>query len=153
MAWLKDGCVLWLQFDEEKGDVAYDQSGKGNNGDIHGATRVKGKIGGALSFDGVDDYVRTPSINVGSNFSVFGWVKLVGTQKSYPILAANKNSGGTANGWSVWVKATQLKWESGNGTNGECIGSTGFSDITGTFAHTGFVYKDGVIYFYLNGES
>ena len=58
MAWLKDGCVLWLQFDEEKGDVAYDQSGEGNNGDIHGATRVKGKIGSALSFDGKDDYVE-----------------------------------------------------------------------------------------------
>ena len=58
MAWLKDGCVLWLQFDEEKGDVAYDQSGEGNNGVIHGATRVKGKIGGALSFNGVGDYVK-----------------------------------------------------------------------------------------------
>ena len=60
MAWLKDGCVLWLQFDEEKGDVAYDQSGIGNNGGIYGATRVKGKIGGALDFNGVDNYVEIP---------------------------------------------------------------------------------------------
>ena len=80
MAWLKDGCVLWLQFDEEKGDVAYDQSGKGNNGNIHGATRVKGKIGGALSFDGVGDYVKVThnsSLELVTDLSITAWINIL----------------------------------------------------------------------------
>jgi hypothetical protein len=37
---------------------AKDSSGNGNDGTIYGATFVEGKFGKALSFDGVDDYVR-----------------------------------------------------------------------------------------------
>jgi len=55
-----DDLVLFLQFDEEVGNKAIDQSKYDNHGTIRGATKVDGKIGRALQFDGVDDYVEIP---------------------------------------------------------------------------------------------
>jgi len=44
------------QFDETSGDTAFDLAGN-NHGKVYGATWASGKMNGALSFDGVDDYV------------------------------------------------------------------------------------------------
>ena len=54
---LLNGLVGWWKFDEANGTVAYDSSGKGNDGNLtNGPTwRVNGKIGSAFSFDGVND--------------------------------------------------------------------------------------------------
>jgi prepilin-type N-terminal cleavage/methylation domain-containing protein len=58
--------VLELSFDEGQGTIAYDSSGNNNNGtlcngsscNVQGPTWTTGKVGSALSFDGVDDYVE-----------------------------------------------------------------------------------------------
>ena len=52
-----EGCVGLWRFDEESGNIAYDQSGNNNDGTIHGAQRVKGKYENALSFDASRNYV------------------------------------------------------------------------------------------------
>ena len=49
--------MLALGFDEAAGLTAIDSSPSAKNGTIRQALRVPGKIGGALSFDGVDDWV------------------------------------------------------------------------------------------------
>ena len=50
--------VGWWKLDESSGNIAYDSSGKGNNGRIQGNPQwVAGQIGGALQFDGSGDYV------------------------------------------------------------------------------------------------
>jgi len=56
-----DTCVLHLPMNEGEGSVVYDHSRYGNNGQIIGANWTTGKFGNALSFDGVDDYVRVPN--------------------------------------------------------------------------------------------
>ncbi|PCN50272.1 hypothetical protein B6U99_05390 [Candidatus Geothermarchaeota archaeon ex4572_27] len=38
---VRAGLVLWLDFEEGHGDKAYDKSGQGNHGTIHGATWVR----------------------------------------------------------------------------------------------------------------
>jgi len=43
-------------------NIVLDASGNNNHGTIYGATWVDGKVGGALSFDGVDDYVDCGNI-------------------------------------------------------------------------------------------
>jgi hypothetical protein len=66
------GLVGYWSFDEGSGNIARDYSGNGNNGTLYNfnftATSgwVDGKVGKALSFDGVDDYVT-----IGKNDSIF----------------------------------------------------------------------------------
>ena len=52
------GLVAEWHFDEGAGSILHDSSGNGNDGMIYGATWTEGISGGALSFDGVDDYVE-----------------------------------------------------------------------------------------------
>ena len=62
------------------GDEALDVSGNGNNAPITGATRVAGKFGGALEFDGVDDIVTVPdsdSLDVSEALTISVWVKFI----------------------------------------------------------------------------
>jgi len=49
--------ALW-RFNEGSGDSIFDASGNGNDGAITGASWVSSPNGNALSFDGIDDYVR-----------------------------------------------------------------------------------------------
>jgi hypothetical protein len=52
-------------FDETSGTTAADASGRGNAGTLDGPTwSTAGKFGGALSFDGVNDWVTIPDANV-----------------------------------------------------------------------------------------
>jgi hypothetical protein len=77
--------VGYWPFDEGSGTIAKDYSGNGNDGTlcngstcgVQGPTWTTGKVGGALSFDGVDDYVDTSLIfNSPSYFTVAAWVKV-----------------------------------------------------------------------------
>jgi hypothetical protein len=66
-------------FDEAGGSTAYDSVGE-NDGILYGAERTVGPMEGALSFDGVDDYVTIPnsmSQQISSNqMTVSAWIKL-----------------------------------------------------------------------------
>lgn len=91
---LEKGLVAYWKFDEGEGDIIFDETG---NNDVglpmcagEGCSRpkwVEGKIGLALEFDGVDDYVdcgNDESLNFTSeDFSIAMWVnlsKVSGTQ-------------------------------------------------------------------------
>ena len=67
---------IWL-FDESSGDVANDSSGNGNDGTINGATRVDGKFGKALSFDGAEsvDMGNPPSLQFAGSVTITFWAK------------------------------------------------------------------------------
>jgi hypothetical protein len=53
--------VGWWKFDETSGNIAYDSNIRGNHGTLAGGpVWTTGHFGGALEFDGVDDYVDLP---------------------------------------------------------------------------------------------
>ena len=55
------GLVGYWSFDEGTGTTARDLSGRGNTGTlVNNPTWVEGRVGRALSFDGVDDFVSIP---------------------------------------------------------------------------------------------
>jgi hypothetical protein len=67
--------VAWYQFDETGGLTAYD-SARSHNGTINGATRVAGKIGNAMYFDGFSK-VSVPSdqeLNITGDITIAAWV-------------------------------------------------------------------------------
>jgi hypothetical protein len=65
-------------FDEASGTTVLDSSGRGNHGTVSGATRVNGKYGRALSFDGVNDLVTvadSASLDLTGAMTLEAWVK------------------------------------------------------------------------------
>jgi hypothetical protein len=71
--------VDYWQFDEAEGIIAHDFIGV-KDAVVHSDATWQpdgGKIGGALLFDGADDYVSTPFIldPAEDSFSVFAWIK------------------------------------------------------------------------------
>jgi parallel beta-helix repeat protein len=61
---LDGGLISYWNLDEGQGDTAYDSVGS-NHGTLYGPNWTTGQIGGALNFDGTDDYVEiTNSTNL-----------------------------------------------------------------------------------------
>ena len=87
--------VLWLKLDETSGTNAVDSSGLGHNGTLwNGPTwTANGQIGGALNFDGVNDYVTADNIGVnmtpgGCNTVAF-WMKWNGVANNRRVFYWN----------------------------------------------------------------
>lgn len=77
---LDRGIVGRWTFDEGKGSVAHDVSGRSNHGTVMGgAKRTEGRIGGALELDGTDDYVSIPnesSFDIAGDITVSAWIRV-----------------------------------------------------------------------------
>lgn len=84
---LNEGLVGYWTFEEGSGAVAVDASGLGNNGTLTGDPAwVSGIKGGALSFDGQDDYViipDSPSLDISKSITLSFWVKPIKTTDCY----------------------------------------------------------------------
>lgn len=91
--WLTDGLIGYWKMDESSwngtaGEVK-DASGNNNNGTaVNGATTARGKFGNGGNYDGTDDYVLTPEIDVpaSNTFSFAFWFKT--TDSSFGVLAS-----------------------------------------------------------------
>ena len=86
------GLKGYWKFDEGSGTAAADSSGSGNNGTLtNGPTWTTGKINGALSFDGVDDYVsvaNNSSLNFGAaDFTITAWIKTTNASLGQSIVS------------------------------------------------------------------
>lgn len=78
---LTKGLVGYWSMDEGTGATAYDTSGKSNNGILtNGPIWTTGKIGGALSFNGVNSYVNVPnsaSLQITGNLTIEAWLNVI----------------------------------------------------------------------------
>ncbi|MHC4648831.1 MAG: LamG-like jellyroll fold domain-containing protein, partial [Planctomycetota bacterium] len=67
--------VLYYSFNTDNGEIVSDTSGNGNNGQVQGTQYITDDIlGGAMAFDGQDDIVSVPEIQLGQ-FTFAAWVK------------------------------------------------------------------------------
>jgi hypothetical protein len=144
-------------FDEGSGTTVRDSSTKGNNGTlVNGPLWVDGKLGKALQFDGVDDYVQVPHspslIPTTGKATVSVWINARrhtgpngGTWQG--ILA----KGGAPRLYNLYTEASGVIHFS-TGPSGAYIGplSTGHVPLN-EWVHVAVVV-DGADYFYLNGD-
>lgn len=94
---VKDGLVHYWTFDKDhiKDEVVYDAIGD-NEGEIRGEPKtVEGKIGEALEFDGLDDYISLTPVDalVNHSFTLQVWVNL--TQHAYNIAVSQGDAQST----------------------------------------------------------
>ncbi|MFZ1719720.1 MAG: LamG domain-containing protein [Candidatus Moraniibacteriota bacterium] len=75
-----NGLVGYWSFDENTGTQAGDASGNNNTGTLtNGPTWTTGKLGQAINFDGVDDYVFVPSsssVGPTGDMTITAWIKV-----------------------------------------------------------------------------
>lgn len=67
----------WLPMNERSGSKAFDRSGRRHPGTLHGPSWVAGPRGGALGFDGDNDYLTIPNhadLNPVAPFSIVFWL-------------------------------------------------------------------------------
>ncbi len=68
--------VAHWHLNEGSGGIAVNGTGSGNDGTVLGdAVWSEGKIGGALSFDGIDDFVDAGDLDVSDAFTISAWIK------------------------------------------------------------------------------
>ncbi len=90
-----EGMVSYWRFEESSGTTAIDSAGV-NHGTIYGATQTTGRVGNALNFDGVNDYVDcgdAPSLNPTKAISLEAWIMTNritddGTPQSYQTIVS-----------------------------------------------------------------
>lgn len=71
-----NGLLAYWKFDAGVGSTAIDSTGNGNTGTITGATWTVGKVGGALNFDGGENYVELPDTNLSTdNLTINLWFR------------------------------------------------------------------------------
>jgi hypothetical protein len=106
--------VAWWKFDETEGSNADDSSGNNNTGALIGGPQwqpANGKIGGALAFDGIDDYIEcgnNPSVNLTGGVSVSSWIKFTRQAKDRKIVSNQDNATG---GYKLGVYDDKVEME------------------------------------------
>ena len=140
--------VGWWRFDEGSGTVANDSSGYGNDGTLNGDPLwAVGMLGGALEFDGTDDYIEVPdneSFQLWERFTLAAWIYQVESSSSRII---DKIGAGTANGPHLDTHpGTKLR-----SCSGTCISTT--SDHTlEEWHHVAVTFDEGDVKLYVDGS-
>jgi len=83
-----ENCVAYWSFDEAEGPIAHDAA-RYNYGKISGAQRVPGKLGQALHFDGLNDYVLvidTDTLRVPRYYRLQAWIRTEDPLREQTIL-------------------------------------------------------------------
>lgn len=152
------GLVSWYRAEDNVIDSAY-----GHNGTlVNGTTFAAGKVGQALSFDGLDDEVRVPHVaghNPGNQITIEAWVRPNSSGHGRPIM--QKRSPSNVGGFSFETTHSSIAGEPANGLQ-FVIWRGDFATITtlrtpadsliiGQWQHVAATYDGGVMRIFVNG--
>lgn len=148
------GLIGYWPLDEGSGTAAADKSGSGNAGALtNGPAWQPGsscKVGGCLSFDGIDDYVNcgsSGSLRSTAAVSVSFWAK-VGAEKADQFFVSYGDTG--FHGWNLILSGTSLYMRVGNGSLAAVPGIS-LSPLTGAWHHVVGVYDGSNAQVYIDG--
>ncbi|NUT54740.1 MAG: LamG domain-containing protein, partial [Thermoleophilia bacterium] len=142
------GLVAAYAFDEGAGATAIDATGAGNNGAVVGATWASGRFGGALYFDGQDDYVGLPALGTFYNagFTLEAWV-----QK-----ATAKNDVGIVGSWAgtgpmLWVDHLASRHHLTLGSTMSTYLDSTRNPVPGLWQHLAATFDGATARYYIDG--
>jgi hypothetical protein len=152
------GLVGYWGMDEGAGTTAYDGSGNSNTGTLtNGPKWTTGKVGGALSFDGVNDYVTVPDSNdwyFGTgDFTIDFWVRFNSLPATEIALCGQGWDGShykkvVLDNWGGSNFALQYRTESLNAKS-----TSAYVWSTGVWYHIAIVRYGSSWYFFINGSA
>jgi hypothetical protein len=136
-------------------ETAADSSGNGRFGVLCNGPIWRpgdGKIGGAMKFDGADDYIEVrdeSSFDITSRITVSAWIKVNAFTKSYQAIVTKGN-----NAWRIqrWSNTNYIEFAcTGLSHNpyGSVLGDISVND--GQWHHVAGVYDGSRIYLYVDG--
>ncbi len=147
------GLVAHWQLDESSGSTASDATGQNHNGTLTNGPAWDssgGRIGGAISFDGVDDYVTIPhssdlAFTASQSFTLSAWVHIPTLPGKWTgIITKSRDTAPTHYG--LWINPdNQWHFGGGPGVNGGTV-TTGWHHLVlvqDAGAATRTIYADG----------
>ena len=144
-----NGLIVYYNFDTDPGSTVVDASGHGNNGTVYGAVWTNaGRVGGAMFFDGGNDYIGTTFCPVtGSKARTSAvWIYYIGYSDRYVL---DWGSNATSAQWGLWIDplAKPTLWGWGDDLQGHMfLGYSAWHHIAATYDGTNRVlYLDGAI--------
>ncbi len=130
---------------------ATDYSGFGNNGAAVGATFTTGKIGKALQFDGVDDYVNlfkpTSLTSLSTALTIEAWINSNDNTGQHLIFDNCENL--ATEGYCLYINNNEFRFTVGKAgaPTASAVGiSSGWHHVVGTYDNTNAkIYVDGIL--------
>ncbi|HYF51878.1 MAG TPA: PKD domain-containing protein [Planctomycetota bacterium] len=148
------------KFDDGAGTTALDSSGKNNHGGLgNGPAWVAGRFGGALSFDGADDYVQVNNASVlevgksGGDFSVAYWIYLRQGPTGQWRSIAHKGNSDTERTFAMWLQpgANRIHYRISTVGNWNEGGDSASELAVNAWSHVAYVKAGGTLKLYING--
>ena len=154
---LKNGLLGHWTFDgpDVTANTTTDKSGSGNDGTRNGTTKIRGKIGQGMTFNGTSDFIDvsdTP-FDITSNLTLSTWIKIASTSQTQ-ILIWKTNAYGLIYNYNgiTGCNLSQFCFAATNGTAWSAI-SNGSSVNLNTWYHVVGVFDDAAntLDLYVNG--
>ena len=153
------------EFNEGTGVTAYDSAGSDDGTLVNGPTwQTIGMIDGALSFDGVDDYVEvpdSPSLDMMTAITMEAWVQFDSVDDRYDTILAKVNASDPLDGSAYYLRRTRIDATSDSWmgritsvirtTDGRSQAKSPDVAIAGQWYHVVSTYDGTALKLYVNG--
>ncbi|MHC4084287.1 MAG: LamG-like jellyroll fold domain-containing protein [Planctomycetota bacterium] len=149
------GPIAHWKLDEGSGAVAYDSAGTNDGTLVNSPIWTTGQIGGALDFDGVDDYVEVPDdtslrFSQYNSFTISLWSKPL-SAGGY-LLTKMRTGGSGVFGYQLYRAGSGFRFNCESSVVGQSYVTTTSDAPDGNWHHVTAIYDNKNMEIYFNGQ-